>query len=160
MNSKRCWGSKHDAQIAYEEALDSGFRNSYSALWEKFDAVECDRHVYRLNVPLKLRPLQSVNRVHRARARDRRRNWDDIVQSARSRMIDYRMAEEARGLGGGGSSASPAAGPSVTTVDGSAGSAGRMTPAKAEKAASGLPCGSALASGEEENAGAAGSAIG
>ena len=83
---------KHDAQIAYEEAFNSGFRNSYSALWEKFDAVECDRHVYRLNVPLKLRPLPFVNRVHRARARDRRRNWDDIVQSARSRMIDYRMA--------------------------------------------------------------------
>ncbi len=86
---------KHDAQIAYEESFDSGFRNSYSALWEKFDAVECDRHVYRLNVPLKLRPLPFVNRVHRARARDRRRNWDDIVQSARSRMIDYRTVEEA-----------------------------------------------------------------
>ena len=86
---------KHDAQIAYEESFNSGFRNSYSALWEKFDAVECDRHVYRLNVPLKLRPLPFVNRVHRARARDRRRNWDDIVQSARSRMIDYRTVEEA-----------------------------------------------------------------
>jgi uncharacterized protein VirK/YbjX len=83
---------KHDAQIAYQETLDSGFRNSYSALWEKFDAVECNRHVYRLNVPLKLRALPLVNRVHRARARDRRRHWDDIVQSARSRMIDCRIA--------------------------------------------------------------------
>ena len=70
---------KHDAQIAYEEAFDFGLSQlRYSALWEKFDAVECDRHVYRLNVPLKLRPLPFGNRVHRARARDRRRNWDDI----------------------------------------------------------------------------------
>jgi uncharacterized protein VirK/YbjX len=81
----------HDAQIAYEETCDSGFRNSYSALWEKFDAVECDRHVYRLNVPLKVRPLSCVNRAHRARARNRRRHWDEIVQSARLRMIDYRI---------------------------------------------------------------------
>ena len=47
---------KHDAQIAYEEIYKSGFRNSYTALWEKFDAVEIDQHVYMLNVPLKLRP--------------------------------------------------------------------------------------------------------
>ncbi len=83
---------KHDAQIAYEKALDSGFRNSYSALWEKFEGVEIDRHVYRLNVPLKLRALESVNRAHRARARDRRRYWDDIAQSARSVLNNYRMA--------------------------------------------------------------------
>ena len=48
---------------AYEKALDSGFRNSYTALWEKFDGVEIDSHVYRLNVPLKLRPLNSVDRA-------------------------------------------------------------------------------------------------
>lgn len=83
---------KHDAQISYKETFDSSFRHSYSALWEKFDAVECDRHVYRLNVPLKLRPLPAVDAIHRARARDRRSLWDDIAQSARSRMIDYRMA--------------------------------------------------------------------
>ena len=56
---------KHDAQIAYEETYESGFRNSYTALWEKFDAVEIDRHVYMLNVPLKLRPVPLVKRVHR-----------------------------------------------------------------------------------------------
>jgi uncharacterized protein VirK/YbjX len=82
---------KHDAQIAYEETYDAGFRNSYSALWEKFDAVECDQHVYRLNVPLKVRPLSFVNRAHRARACDRRRHWDEIVQSTRLRMVDYRI---------------------------------------------------------------------
>jgi uncharacterized protein VirK/YbjX len=87
---KAVLGIKHDAQIAYEETLDSGFRNSYSALWEKFDAVECDGHVYRLNVPLKVRPLSFVNRAHRARAHDRRRHWNDIVQSAASRLLDYR----------------------------------------------------------------------
>ena len=85
---------KHDAQIAYDRTFDSGFRNSYTALWEKFDAVEIDRHVYKLNVPLKVRPLQLVDSVHRARARNRRKYWDDIMQSARSAMIEYRLASE------------------------------------------------------------------
>jgi hypothetical protein len=87
---------KHDAQLCYDKTFDLGFRNSYTALWEKFDAVEIDPHVYKLDVPLKLRPLEMVNRVHRARARDRRMHWDDIVQSARSRMINYRMAFQVR----------------------------------------------------------------
>ena len=83
---------KHDAQIAYEKALNSGFRNSYSALWEKFDGVEIDRHVYRLNVPLKLRRV----RVREPRAPRPRpgsaQKWDDIAQSARSVVNNYRMA--------------------------------------------------------------------
>jgi hypothetical protein len=80
---------KHDSQIAYEEPLDAGFRNSYTALWEKFDAIEIDRHVFRLNVPLKLRPVELVNPVHRRRARARRRHWDEIVQSARASVDQY-----------------------------------------------------------------------
>jgi hypothetical protein len=43
-----------------------------------------------LSVPLKLRPLGLVNRVHRGRARARRGYWDEIVQSARASMIKYR----------------------------------------------------------------------
>jgi uncharacterized protein VirK/YbjX len=89
---KTMFAIKHDSQIAYEETLDPGFRNSYTALWEKFDAVEIDRHVYMLNVPLKLRPLQLVNRAHRARARVRREYWDEIARSARSAMLKYRTA--------------------------------------------------------------------
>ena len=69
---KSVFAIKHDAQVNYDETLDSGFRNSYTALWEKFDAVENDRHVYMLNVPLKLRPVSLVNRAHRNRARARR----------------------------------------------------------------------------------------
>jgi uncharacterized protein VirK/YbjX len=87
---KTVFAIKHDAQIAYQESLDSSFHNSYSALWEKFDAVEIDRHVYMLSVPLKLRPLGLVNRVHRGRARARRGYWDEIVRSARGGLIKYR----------------------------------------------------------------------
>jgi uncharacterized protein VirK/YbjX len=87
---KTVFGIKHDVQIAYEESLDSSFHNSYSALWEKFDAIEIGGRVYMLNVPLKLRPLGLVNRVHRGRARARRGYWDEIVQSARASMIKYR----------------------------------------------------------------------
>ncbi|MBV9287176.1 MAG: DUF535 family protein, partial [Hyphomicrobiales bacterium] len=39
---------KHDAQIAYDENYDTSFRNSYTSLWETFDAAEIDEHVYRL----------------------------------------------------------------------------------------------------------------
>ena len=81
---------KHNSQIAYEEPLDAGFRNSYTALWEKFGAVEIDSHVFMLNVPLKLPPVELVNPVHRRRARARRQHWDEIVQSARASMVKYR----------------------------------------------------------------------
>jgi uncharacterized protein VirK/YbjX len=82
---------RHDAQIAHDTTFESGMRNSYTALWEKFDAVEVDRHVYKLNAPLKLRPLHVVDATHRARARRRRKVWDDNAQSARSGMIRYRI---------------------------------------------------------------------
>ena len=59
-------------------------------MWEKFEAVEIDRQVYMLNVPLKLRPVGLVNRVHRRRARARRGYWDEIIQSARESMAKYR----------------------------------------------------------------------
>jgi uncharacterized protein VirK/YbjX len=85
---------KHDSQIAYEKTFDSGFRNSYTALWERFDAVEIGQHVYMLGVPLNLRPLQSVDSGHRARARNRRRYWDDVLQSACSSMVNYRIASK------------------------------------------------------------------
>jgi uncharacterized protein VirK/YbjX len=85
---------KHDAQIAYDEAFETGFRNSYTALWEKFEAVEIDGHVYKMNVPLNVRPLQSLNRAHRNRARDRRKYWNDITESARAGVISYRAASE------------------------------------------------------------------
>jgi len=91
---KTVFGIKHDAQIAYEEPLDSGFRNSYTALWEKFDAVEIDRHVYTLNVPLKLRPVELVSPAHRRRARARRRHWDEIVRSARDSLVKLRLFEQ------------------------------------------------------------------
>jgi hypothetical protein len=87
---KTMFAIKHDAQIAYEEPLHPGFRNSYTALWEKFDAVEIDRHVFMLNVPLNLRPVGLVSRVHRRRARARRQHWDEIVQSTRLSMVKYR----------------------------------------------------------------------
>lgn len=85
---------KHDAQIAYEENFDLSFRNSYTVLWEKFGSIECRRDVYMLDVPLNLRPLQLVSRSHRDRAHNRRRHWDDILQSARSALIDYRIASK------------------------------------------------------------------
>ena len=75
-------GIKHNSQIAYDEVYKSGFRNSYTALWETFEAAEIDGHAFMLDLPLKLRPVQSVNRVHRNRARERRSYWNDIMQSA------------------------------------------------------------------------------
>jgi hypothetical protein len=85
---------KHDAQIGYEANLDFGFRNSYTLLWEKFDSVAVEEHVYMLNVPLTLRPLRMVNGAHRRRAHNRRRHWDDILESARSGMINYRNSRQ------------------------------------------------------------------
>ena len=88
---------KHDAQVAYKETYDAGFRNSYTALWETFDAAEIDRHVYMLDLPLKLRPLESVSPGHRRRARDRRSHWDEVMQSARSRTLIYLMDSKSEG---------------------------------------------------------------
>jgi uncharacterized protein VirK/YbjX len=87
---KTMFAIKHDAQIIYKEALDLGFRNSYTALWEKFGAVEIDRHVFMLSVPLNLRPVGEVSRVHRRRAHARRQCWDEIIQSTRLNLAEYR----------------------------------------------------------------------
>jgi uncharacterized protein VirK/YbjX len=81
---------KHDAQVAYEEPYDANFRNSYTTLWEKFQAVEIDRHVYMMSVPLTLRPVGLVSRAHRRRARNRRGNWEEIVHSACESIAGYR----------------------------------------------------------------------
>jgi uncharacterized protein VirK/YbjX len=82
-------GIKHDAQIIYKESLDKGFRNSYTARWEKFAGVEIERQVFMLSVPLDLRPARLVGGEHRRRARARRGNWDEIAQSARSNLAKY-----------------------------------------------------------------------
>jgi hypothetical protein len=87
---KTVFAIKHDAQIFYKARFDSGFRNSYTALWEKFDAVEVDGHAYVLNVPLMLRPIELVDPVHRRRARARRRYWEEIVCNARESVVKYR----------------------------------------------------------------------
>jgi uncharacterized protein VirK/YbjX len=88
------FGIKHDAQIFFKESLGTGFRNSYTALWEKFDGVEIDRQVFMLNVPLSLRPVGLVCGEHRRRARDRRGYWDDIVQSTRLSLAKYRTLSD------------------------------------------------------------------
>jgi uncharacterized protein VirK/YbjX len=88
------FGIKHDAQIFFKESLGTGFRNSYTTLWKKFDGVEIDRQVFMLNVPLNLRPVGLVSGEHRRRARDRRAYWDEIVQSTRLSMAKYRMLSD------------------------------------------------------------------
>jgi uncharacterized protein VirK/YbjX len=89
------FGIKHEAQIIYKKSLDSGFRNSYTALWEKFEGVEIDQHVFMLSVPLSLRPVGLVSGGHRRRARARRHYWDQIVQSTCSSLARYRTLSSA-----------------------------------------------------------------
>jgi uncharacterized protein VirK/YbjX len=80
---------RDDAQIAYNKLYAEGFRNSYSALWEAFGAEEIDdRSAYRLSIPLKLNPLSNVK--HKTRAVARRRNWMEIILSARGAMLGDR----------------------------------------------------------------------
>jgi uncharacterized protein VirK/YbjX len=84
------FGIRHDAQIIYKKSLDSGFRNSYTALWEKFEGVEIDQQAVMLSVPLSLRPVGQVSTGHRRRALARRWYWDQIVQSTCSSLARYR----------------------------------------------------------------------
>jgi uncharacterized protein VirK/YbjX len=84
-------GIRHNLQIAYQACYETGFRNSYTLLWQQFDAREIDRHVYELDVPLKVRSLELINRSHRTRARARRQYWDSITCSARAALIGYRL---------------------------------------------------------------------
>jgi uncharacterized protein VirK/YbjX len=83
---------RHDSQVAYDKKYESGFRNSYTELWEKFGGMDVDGRTYLLDLPLKLSPLSLVNPTHRRRARRRRRNWDEIAQSACSALDRYRVA--------------------------------------------------------------------
>ncbi|HEY2464588.1 MAG TPA: DUF535 family protein [Steroidobacteraceae bacterium] len=82
---------KHDAQIAYAEQYEEGFRNSYSALWEAFGAQEIEhRHAYLMSIPPKLNPLAGMK--HKGRAIARRRNWLEIALSARQAMLADRIS--------------------------------------------------------------------
>jgi uncharacterized protein VirK/YbjX len=83
---------RHDSQIAYDKKYESGFRNSYTELWERFGGVDVDGRTHLLDVPLKLSPLLLVNPTHRRRARCRRRIWDEIARSACSALDSYRVA--------------------------------------------------------------------
>ena len=77
---------KDDAQIAYDERYAEGFRNSYSALWKALGAEDtANRHALKLPIPLNLAPFSQVN--HRNRAAARRRNWLEIILSAREAML-------------------------------------------------------------------------
>lgn len=80
---------RHDQQIAYDKTLDSGFYNSYTALWKQFDAREIDEHVFEMGAPLNIRPLSAVSPSHRTRARGRREYWDAIAQSAQATLSGY-----------------------------------------------------------------------
>jgi hypothetical protein len=89
---KKIMAIRHDSQIAYDKKYESGFRNSYTELWERFGGVDVDGRTYLLDVPLELSPLSLVNPTHRRRARSRRRNWDEIAQSACSALDGYRVS--------------------------------------------------------------------
>ena len=84
---------RHDSQVAYDKKYDSSFRNSYTELWERFGGADVDGRTYLLDMPLKLSPLSLVNPTHRRRARCRRRNWNEIAQSACSALDSYRSAQ-------------------------------------------------------------------
>jgi uncharacterized protein VirK/YbjX len=81
---------KHDAQYSYNKKFDSNFQNSYTTLWKSFGAVAINSYVYELAVPMKLRPLEDLNRAHRKRARSRRIYWDEIIKSTCSTMISFK----------------------------------------------------------------------
>jgi uncharacterized protein VirK/YbjX len=87
----KIFGIRHNLQIAYQDCYETGFRNSYTLVWQQFDAREIDRHVYELDVPLKVHPLQLIKRSHRARARARRQYWESVTGSARAALIGYRL---------------------------------------------------------------------
>jgi uncharacterized protein VirK/YbjX len=82
---------KHDAQMAYAEQYAEGFRNSYSVLWEAFGAEEIEhRHAYLMSIPPKLSRLAGVK--HKGRAVARRRNWIEIILSARQAVLADRLS--------------------------------------------------------------------
>ncbi len=81
---------RHDRQIAYDEALDSGFYNSYTHMWKQFSGHELDGQVYEVATPLKILPLDSVSRPHRARARVRREFWHSISRHSNEALMNYR----------------------------------------------------------------------
>jgi uncharacterized protein VirK/YbjX len=78
-------GIRQESQIAFEEGHAAGFKRSYDAFWEQFGGVALPHHAYQLAVPAEIRPLSEVPSRHRARARARRRNWEDIgLQTCRA----------------------------------------------------------------------------
>jgi uncharacterized protein VirK/YbjX len=84
-------GVCHTDQIAFEPRYAASFQRSYTEFWEQFGGVALRRHAYKLAVPAALKPLGEVKSRHRARARDRRQNWQSIWQSAHDALGPYRL---------------------------------------------------------------------
>jgi uncharacterized protein VirK/YbjX len=78
----RIAGIRHDCQIAYDAEHAESFRRSYCDFWRPFGATESGSLAYLMPVPAQVTPLSAVKSNHRARARSRRKQWDQITRSA------------------------------------------------------------------------------
>jgi hypothetical protein len=82
---------KSEAQLAYQQRYDSGFRNSYCNFWSHFGAKEVDHQAYLMEVPPVLAPLSSVKSKHRGRANSRRKHWARIMHLAQHTVYAHRV---------------------------------------------------------------------
>lgn len=71
-----------ERQIAYLPKYQRSFRRSYDEFWQSFGGLARGSRAYVMQLPLMVRPLETVAAKHRARAAERRAQWIEITESA------------------------------------------------------------------------------
>jgi uncharacterized protein len=82
---------KSEAQVCYQAVYDERFRNAYCNFWGQFDARSIDHQAYMIDVPLSVRPLESVPSKHRVRAIERRKHWASITRQSEAAVRARRV---------------------------------------------------------------------
>ena len=89
---------KPRAQVAYEPQRAAGFEWSYGTFWNTFHAADLDAQAVLLPIPLELRPVPDIKSKHRQRARERRKHWAEVRDSAWAATSSMRLSDAAPGL--------------------------------------------------------------
>jgi len=89
-----CVGIKHRSQIAFDAQYAKSFHSSYCEFWSNMGGTELPLHGHLMPVPPAIAPISDVKAKHRARARQRRMQWDEITDSAIAALMPHQLAPD------------------------------------------------------------------
>lgn len=87
---KQIYGIRHDRQLCYRAEYAEGFRNSYTAFWERFGGEGSHECALKISIPLELVDVHELKPSHRSRAARRRAHWAEVATHTRAVLEGHR----------------------------------------------------------------------